>query len=293
MSLTLTSSPIGPLTTTFTPDATCYPSQSQIYVSDHVLHLWGNPLRATQSPCLPYSAKYVTQLYFSPGLICPVGFTIACSSSSVSGQDTETIATCCPSAANWSFACKTGFHIAEYDDLFGCIANLTSDLVTTANYIYPTVIAPTILTLIDNLTSSAHYNIDAVSVQLRWKNNDLPASTVGSNRVPAIGRITTPISFPVTPYTGQPLLTGTCTELDYTALYNGNNKVQILPLIGCQNAKPGCCPSISKTPSASTATITGNVPIYPNNDAQRALNDNPVTKCPSDYIETGSLCCPL
>jgi len=83
------STPTLPLTTIFTPPASCL---SNIVVDN------GNTLVAPPEQKQCYPSGWETTLFYSPG-ICPSGYHVAVSNASVYGStsDTiETIVTCCP-----------------------------------------------------------------------------------------------------------------------------------------------------------------------------------------------------
>ncbi|KAF9634955.1 hypothetical protein BFW01_g5850 [Lasiodiplodia theobromae] len=108
---------LGPLTTTFTPASPDCVSSLHIRRKDTagwdlVLGLPGSH----SSSCLPTSFTW-SSAYYSPG-ICPSGHTYACTETDAVGDETTTIATCCPSTAsgwvcrndkNAAFACVLRF----------------------------------------------------------------------------------------------------------------------------------------------------------------------------------------
>ena len=88
---TIYSTPTIPLTTTFTPAATCL---SKYYIIRNFGWILGSPNDAS---CFP--TGYASTIYFSPG-ICPSGYTSSTEAIdflTISGTTiTETVATCCP-----------------------------------------------------------------------------------------------------------------------------------------------------------------------------------------------------
>jgi hypothetical protein len=72
-----------------------------------------------------------------------------------------------------------------------------------------------------------------------------------------------------------------------------------VPIIGCADDRPDCCPSLSTSPNVpsttppTTTTSTVNVPVYAGTGVVSALSADPITVCPSDYDDLGSVCCPV
>ena len=95
------------LTTTFTPSPSC---TIDIYdVADTsagcvagtvpvACHYYQLGVTTPNSNCFPPGWSPSSTAFFSPGLVCPQGYTTACSSvTTVDGGAKETRATCCPS----------------------------------------------------------------------------------------------------------------------------------------------------------------------------------------------------
>jgi hypothetical protein len=102
----------------------------------------------------------------------------------------------------------------------------------------------------------------------------------------------TRIGFPTAPFTGQALLTGTCTIPMYTALVMSNGGVLEAPIIGCGDDRPECCPSLAITSSQAAPTGAATLPVYESTAVASALSAYPISVCPSDYADLGSVCCP-
>lgn len=161
-----------PLTTIFTPSPDCL---SQIH--------W-----ATESPwfqlgagtqCIPSGPNPSVSSFYSPGLYCPEGYTVACSTQVTFGSATETRATCCPQATGLehlsvsSFGCQvnTLFFATSY----GCVlplGTLASDSLT--------VIATNVSTFTSTFSVGTLDAVNAFSVQIRWQESDLITSTAQS-----------------------------------------------------------------------------------------------------------------
>lgn len=154
-----------PLTTIFTPAPDCL---SQIH--------W-----ATESPwfqlgpgtqCIPSGPNPSLSSFYSPGLYCPEGYTVACSTEVTSGSATETRATCCPQPTALGplsvspFACQVNslFFATSY----GCalaLGTLASDSLT--------VIATNVSTFTSTFSVGTLDAVNAYSVQIRWQESDL------------------------------------------------------------------------------------------------------------------------
>jgi hypothetical protein len=118
-----------------------------------------------------------------------------------------------------------------------------------------------------------------------------PESTPISNGSIAL-QTPRPITFPTTPYTGQALLTGTCIDPEFTTIIQPDGSILELPVIGCADSRPGCCPWLPPvSPSTSTVTLVQLVTYQ--TVVASALLANPLTICPADYSEIGTACCPL
>ncbi|KAK0620637.1 hypothetical protein B0T14DRAFT_429914 [Immersiella caudata] len=86
---------LGPLTTQFTPPATCASFVSNIYYSPGN-GVFAGPL--TSGNCFPTGYNPSADRYFSPAHLCPVGYGPACSTvaSIINQGQSETRITCCP-----------------------------------------------------------------------------------------------------------------------------------------------------------------------------------------------------
>ena len=101
-------------------------------------------------------------------------------------------------------------------------------------------------------------------------------------------------AFPTVPYTGQALLVGTCTIPQYTLLHFPDGGSIEVPLIGCSDDRPECCPGIVNSPppvsstaasasdngDESTTSWTGTTPSPTPTGVVSALSQNPLSVCP-------------
>jgi len=102
------------------------------------------------------------------------------------------------------------------------------------------------------------------------------------------------ISIPTTSYTGQALLTGACAVPEFTAFPLSDGSYLAAPVVGCAQANPQCCPSLSENSNASATPTASIIPLSDANTAVvSALNANPLTLCPADYTSIAGNCCPV
>ncbi|OAP56389.1 hypothetical protein AYL99_09568 [Fonsecaea erecta] len=113
------------------------------------------------------------------------------------------------------------------------------------------------------------------------------------------------------PFTGQALLVGTCNIARFTLLTFPDGSSVEVPLVGCSDDRPECCPSLNFTHSepeetgsaASSATDegdehesstswTGTTPSPTPTGIISMLSNAPLTICPSDMVDIDPVCCP-
>ncbi|KAJ5692481.1 hypothetical protein N7462_001904 [Penicillium macrosclerotiorum] len=166
---TSTSTANIPLTTQFVPPSSC---ESVHWVSSDCqlstcLGIY-NIVRDTATDCYP-SGWAKTATTFSPGLICPSGYSIALQSSSVLGAAlTETYGTCCPSG----FEVVTENREAWY--------SLEPCVMTSHD---PTAITYTVLGVTPTTTTTITYStpiIHAIPVGLVWQSSDLSSASTAA-----------------------------------------------------------------------------------------------------------------
>ncbi|KAF2399478.1 hypothetical protein EJ06DRAFT_53454 [Trichodelitschia bisporula] len=95
--------------------------------------------------------------------------------------------------------------------------------------------------------------------------------------------------FPSGTYTGQALLTQSCTIPVYTPIPLPDGSYLEAPLIGCADVRPECCPPLGKVViplNDTTGQTAGTLMVA-------ALAQQPLTACPADYSKvSGKVCCP-
>ncbi|KAE8443388.1 hypothetical protein EG329_001947 [Mollisiaceae sp. DMI_Dod_QoI] len=152
-----TVSSAGPLTTTFTPAASC---TNDFYTN--TVSNWYSIGGESPDQCFP-SGWASTSQYFSPG-VCPDGYTQACSNWSASGTNTETRATCCPTG----FFCYT---LTAFNFPGQACASIFANEITTI------VTDPTALT---TMVATLHTKTEAVNgygISIRYNAKDFVSST--------------------------------------------------------------------------------------------------------------------
>lgn len=89
---------IGPLTSVFSAPSSC--SNTDVYLIWNVGQTAdvfdGYAQEPFRTECFPEGYKPIASLYYSPASECPSGYTIACETTNVAGDVTDTIRTCCP-----------------------------------------------------------------------------------------------------------------------------------------------------------------------------------------------------
>ncbi|OQV05293.1 hypothetical protein CLAIMM_10059 [Cladophialophora immunda] len=128
----------------------------------------------------------------------------------------------------------------------------------------------------------------------------------------------TPTSVPAiqtVPFTGQALLVGTCNVARFTLLTFPDGGTIEVPLVGCSDDRPECCPSLNFTKSEpeetgsastsatessdegdgheSTTSWTGTTPSPTPTGIVSMLSNAPLTICPSDMVDIDPVCCPI
>ncbi|KAJ6083348.1 hypothetical protein N7467_007483 [Penicillium canescens] len=156
-----------PLTTLFTPPSSC---DNYSWISSDCLGTTCqgvyNIVRATESECYPpgWATSATT---FSPGLVCPSGYSIAATTlASYGAASSETRATCCPSG----FTVATESPLAWYTPE-PCIR--TTDVPTTITFKVVGV-TPTTTTAITWSNPVYH----AMPVGLAWQSSDTVSTSV-------------------------------------------------------------------------------------------------------------------
>ncbi|KAF4629351.1 hypothetical protein G7Y89_g8796 [Cudoniella acicularis] len=195
----MTSSSLGPLTTTFTPPPSCSSSFAHVYISTDPggTGAFGGPV--TTDGCLPsnYQDPYI--YYYSPG-ICPSGYTTACSSWTALGPVTEMVVTCCPGFGYSYFCVGPPASVTWVATYRGC-GSAFSTMSTAATWISDR----------STFTFTWGYgDLNAFGVQIRFQSSDVAAltSTSASPSLTAQSFLPTPTSTPSTS-TSTPLNSST------------------------------------------------------------------------------------
>ncbi|KAI9039884.1 uncharacterized protein KD926_008985 [Aspergillus affinis] len=163
-----------PLTTTFTPPASCI---SNVWLASTSGKTWMNLGPINHTECLP--SGWSKSDYYSPG-ICPTGYAIAASGIVIDGPKTETAATCCPTFGNNKYATRAA-ESSTISELIDCTWQPGPDVTTEFKYTWTDDEGRT-STTDSALSSNGHLN--AYGVYIRWQSRDFstpPATTPVSN----------------------------------------------------------------------------------------------------------------
>ncbi|KAJ4015310.1 hypothetical protein NW752_006765 [Fusarium irregulare] len=183
------------LTTTFTPDKSCFQYYKYRYTGDEITCKEGGtgaPSACTymqlgpsgsDAGCFPSSLELGSTFYYSPG-VCPSGFEVACSST----FGGETRATCCPS----SFSCQTETGWPWYStDLCTIVIPRTVEVIVSDSVVGGDWERTTVRGAAAN----------AIGIPIRWHSSDFEstttadtASTATASRATATGSSSTAIS---------------------------------------------------------------------------------------------------
>ncbi|KAK4144118.1 uncharacterized protein C8A04DRAFT_11845 [Dichotomopilus funicola] len=190
---------VGPLTTTFTPPASCIATDPQLY------QVWSRtsssyvagPLFTADSNCFPKSYNPVPTNYYSPGW-CPHGYTIACSTLASTGIETETAAVCCP--GNLSYTCLASGNSGQ--PFVGC----TTAWSRAEGVLGVTVVKDGTIDGTTSVTETANA-ITAYGIQIRFRSSDpTPAPRIGDLGLSAMTQTSpSPSRLPVPAQTSPPL----------------------------------------------------------------------------------------
>ncbi|KAH7179255.1 uncharacterized protein B0J16DRAFT_374321 [Fusarium flagelliforme] len=159
------------LTTTFTPDKSCFKYYKYMYTgTDRTCKKGGTGApsvctymqlgpSASDAGCFPSSLELGSTFYYSPG-ICPSGFEVACSST----FGDETRATCCPS----SFSCQSETRWPWYStDLCTIVIPKTVDVIVSDSVVGGDW---------ERITSRGA-NANAIGIPIRWHSSDFESTT--------------------------------------------------------------------------------------------------------------------
>jgi hypothetical protein len=164
----ITSFPVVPLTTTFTPPADCsgfYAPSDDVFMVDPM------------TSCLPSGLRLASTAYFSPGVICPSGYVEACHDTK--GVSTITTVTCCPVRGEVSLSC------VDTASLAGVFSTLFCSWIAPSTTSIPVTLSSnggTTSTSLVTFASPAGFN--AYGVRMVYESSDLAAlstSTPKSN----------------------------------------------------------------------------------------------------------------
>lgn len=156
----LSTFPLDPLTTTFTPPTTC----SGIYTSA------GLVIIDDDFSCLPQGFTSTSTNYFSPGLICPSGYATACNDNA--GVSSITTVTCCPYRDEITLGCVTPTTLSGVWEALFCTYIAPETGVT----VQITVSNDAGTTSTEKTTMVSPDGINAFGVRMVYESSDLSAA---------------------------------------------------------------------------------------------------------------------
>ncbi|ROW04758.1 hypothetical protein VMCG_04830 [Cytospora schulzeri] len=155
----LSTFPLDPLTTTFTPPAAC----SGIYTSAGVVMI------DDDTSCLPDGFTSTSTNYFSPGLMCPSGYATACNDNA--GVSSITTVTCCPYRGDITLGCVTPTTLSGVWEALFC----TWIAPETGISVQITISNDAGTTSTEKTTMTSPDGINAFGVRMVYENSDLSA----------------------------------------------------------------------------------------------------------------------
>lgn len=153
----ITSFPLNPLTTTFTPPADCKGFYEKgVFMLD------------PETSCLPSNAPLKSTAFFSPGIACPSGYVSACHDTR--GVASITTVTCCPVHSDITLSCA-GHSLSDLWSTLFCTwiapSSTVIDITASSNGITSTSAA----------TLVSPGGLNAYGVRMVYESTDLPSST--------------------------------------------------------------------------------------------------------------------
>ncbi|KAJ5491094.1 hypothetical protein N7539_002661 [Penicillium diatomitis] len=176
-----TQSAAAPLTTVFSPPASCTNVQQVSSECQKDCKNLYNIVQITDSNCFP-SQWATTATWFSPGIYCPKGYTVADSHTVTSGlQLTETQARCCPSGYTMATDLAQAWWTAEPCTKVSAVTTTLNFTVYSATGASPTTTSEMVI---------RGPIIHAYPVELRWQSSDSAALGSGSTTASAVPTFT-------------------------------------------------------------------------------------------------------
>jgi len=181
--LAIAANNLGPLTTTYTPPSTCFfttafpatgggedVTGAGVAIAETYLQIVSN----AATSCYPSNYGYLgdSSNFFSPGFICPAGYSTGGFLSTVNG---ETLAFCCPS----------GFRQPGGPNYHGCSKTIIGVLTASAVLTRTGTGLEFYLGSMSTQFSSTEHTLDASAIPLRWRAIDLPSSPTTATSSPS------------------------------------------------------------------------------------------------------------
>lgn len=156
----LSTFPLDPLTTTFTPPSSC----SVIYTSAGVVII------DDDFSCLPEGFTSTSTNYFSPGLVCPSGYATACNDNA--GVSSITTVTCCPYRDEITLGCVTPTTLSGVWEALFCTYIAPETGVT----VQITISNDAGTTSTEKTTMVSPDGINAFGIRMVYENSDLSSA---------------------------------------------------------------------------------------------------------------------
>jgi hypothetical protein len=204
---------LGPLTTTFTPPTTCFLTTA-FPATGGAFDVTGAGLAFAETylsivsngatSCYPSNYGYLGDLsnYFSPGLVCPRGYSTGGLLTTV---NQETLAFCCPS----------GFRQPGQPEFLSCYKTIEGVLTASAVLTRTGTGLEFYVGSMSTEFSSTEHTLEASVIPLRWRAVDVPSSptttTTDPSSFPSSGSIST-----TSTADGQGTATATATQSSTT-----------------------------------------------------------------------------
>ncbi|KAK3315777.1 hypothetical protein B0H66DRAFT_270756 [Apodospora peruviana] len=182
---------LGPLTTTFTPPASCASSTGIHIVATYCgpddpnpagCVYWAEGPIQPATECYPPKHNPTVRRYYSPGL-CPSGYTPGCTSRAiVETTVTETIYTCCPTALGYDFSC--GQIEYAWQRTLGCTVSLQGKSLGESS---SETLSFTGVTFVDDhlttrmiSTARTELGMGAMGIEVRFRSGDFDESQIAA-----------------------------------------------------------------------------------------------------------------
>jgi len=164
----ITSFPLIPLTTTFTPPADC----SGLYEPSFTVGVVD-----PYTTCLPSGFTLGTTNFFSPGLICPAGYSTACHDTA--GVSTITTVNCCPVRSDISMSCGDFRGLEHTNSFWGTF--FCTWYCSKSTSLLMTLSSSSGVTSTVSVAYTPGMGLNAYGVRMVYENTDVPTTSASSS----------------------------------------------------------------------------------------------------------------